>query len=280
LLSSFLQVHFDDRNERPAPITIKSQKQGPSQRKTRRWNNDNFVNSFHDLANSHSAKSRAAAEVLSQAKADARHFLPVNDPAETHRSAQVTRFMEDQMYKDVRERFFRGELHASTTEPKRYSNKPKQLANPSATDLFERIEGRLRRVVVKACENSAPACKVVESFESFLVHAFSDNDGDKSCSVSDDFWHGILLEKPSVQQQQGKSGKAVTFLFDGDSSSGGFHRLLVHAVCHFHCLYAKTSSLEEGHVKARVLLVHGVVRGSQYSLLGHLMSLEQQRQRQ
>jgi hypothetical protein len=200
--------------------------------------------------------------------------------------------MEDPRYKDVRERFFRGELHASTTtvprNQQRNNNNSKQFLlannnNPSATDLFERIDGRLRRVVVKACENSAPACKVVESFERFLVHSFHDNDGDDVDSAGgtiseDDFWHGILLEKPSVVDQQQQGRKAVTFLFDGDSSSGGFHRLLVHAVCHFHCLQAKTSSLEEGRdVKARVLLVHGIVRGSQYRLLDHLMDLEQQR---
>jgi hypothetical protein len=273
------QACFDDRNQRPDPIVIKSQKQGPSQRKTRRWNNDNFVNSFHDLASSHSSKSRAAAEVLAQAKADARHFLPVYDPAETARSAQVTRFMEDPIYKNVREQFFSGELHASTMEPKQGNiNKPQK--SWSASDLFERIDGRLRCVVVKACENSAPACKVVESFENFLVHAFRDDrHGDESFSVSNDFWHGILLEKPSIQQQ-GEGGKAVTFLFDGDTSTGGFHRLLVHAVCYFHCLRAKTSSREEGHVKARVLLVQGSVLGSQYRLLDYVMALQEQKQRQ
>ncbi|CAB9526250.1 expressed unknown protein [Seminavis robusta] len=261
------RVNFDDTNQRPKPITLKSQKQGPSKRKTRRWNNDNFHNTFHDLANSGSAKARAAAEVLARAKADAKHFLPVYDPADTQRSAEVTRFMEDKSYSDVRDRFFRGELHAKTQEPR--IAKRTDPADASAAELFQRIEGRLRRVVVKACENSGPACKVVESFENYLIRSLGEEEPNVG-NDEGDFWEGILVERPNYNPQQG----TVTFRFDGDSSSGGFHRLLVHAVCQFHCLKAKTSTAS----KARVLSVSGVMRGSQYRLLDYLMSVQQERQ--
>ena len=44
-----------------------------------------------ELANSSSSKSRVAAEILSKAKADARHFLPVVDLNEKKRSDKVQR---------------------------------------------------------------------------------------------------------------------------------------------------------------------------------------------
>jgi hypothetical protein len=88
-----MQIHIEETSRRPQPITLKSHKQGPGQRKTRRWNNDNFHNLSMELANSSSSKSRAAAEILAKAKADARHFLPVYDPNEKKRSEKVTRYV-------------------------------------------------------------------------------------------------------------------------------------------------------------------------------------------
>lgn len=272
--------HFDDTSRRPQPITVKSTKQGPSQRKSRRWNNDNLSNSYNELKNSSSAKGRAAAEVLAAAKADARHFLPMYDPSEKQRSAQVTSFMEDEKYSTVRDKFFSGELNAKAPRD-RPSNKPRQQdssADLSPADLFLRIDGRLRRVVAKACENSEPACKVVGYFEDYLVEVF-----DAGKEVDCDFWEELLLEKPKISYKSSKGNKktmVVTFHFDGNSSTGGFHRLLVHAISHFHCLKANTSTLDEDTRKARVLTVQGVMRGGEHSLLDHLESLQQAKQRQ
>ena len=90
----------------------------------------------------------------------------------------------------------------------------------------------------------------------------------------------LLLEKPTISYNTHKKTTTVTFLFDGDSSTGGFHRLLVHAVSHFHCLKATTSTLEEESRKARVLTVQGVLRGGKYRLLDHLEALQEAKQRQ
>jgi len=285
------KIRFDDTAQRPQPITLgKSSKQGPSHRKARRWNNDNFVNTHKDLANSSSAKGRIAAEILAAAKADARHFLPVYDPAEKKRPDQIQKFMEDVKYRDVRDQFFRGELHASTNTTigtSHHSHRKavsSDLDNPSPEYLYQRIDGRLRRVVAKACENSAPACKIVESFEEYLIHVFDEDDNtteEATSTTYDDLWRDVLLEKPIVTSRKTKT---VTFLFDGSSSSGGFHRLLVHAVCHFHCLKATTSTQNEnqatGSKSSRVLTVQGVLRGGKHRLLDHLASLQDQKRKQ
>ena len=272
--------------QRPTPITLKSSKQGPSQRKTRRWNNDNFVNTAYDLAHSSSSKSRAAATILAQAKADARHFLPVYDPAEKKRSAQVTKFMEDES--GFRDKFFAGELHAHTTttrinhKSQKY-NSAVDLTDPTPADLYKRIDSRLQRVVAKACENSGPACKVVASFENYLVGVFDgnqDNGNNNNEKMQANFWDDVLVHPPSVSFDADNAITTVTFVFDGESPSGGFHRLLVHAVTHFHCLKAKTSTQGDGDKAAGVLVVNGVMRGGKYRLLDHLTSLQEQKQRQ
>ena len=252
------------------------------------------MNTVYDLATSSSSKSRAAAEIVAQAKADARHFLPVYDPAEKKRSAKITKFMEDETYRDVRDQFFAGELQTKAAEPptnhkSRKHNAVVDVTDPTVTltsaDLYKRIDARLQRVVVKACENSGPACKVVESFERYLVDIFADNgkegtmeEAPEDSSSGSSFWDDVLLEPPTVTFDTDKGTKSVSFLFDGATPSGGFHRLLVHALSHFHCLKAKTSTLGGGKKAARVLVVHGVMRGGEHRLLDHLASLQEQRQ--
>lgn len=270
------RARLDDTVSRPRPITLKSSKQGPSHRKANRWNNDNFSNAAQDL--SHSSR-----EILALAKADARRFLPVYDPAEKKRSDQVTRFMEDEKYSGVRDKFFAGELHAHVTTPINHKSEKEKAAlaavnlmDPSPSDLYKRIDGRLQRVLTKACENSAPACKVVELFETYLVGVY-DSNNDTTPDMKE--WEDVLMEHPTVERNN--EIETVTFLFDGASSSGGFHRLLLHAVTHFHCLKAKTSTKDcEGGKSARVLVVQGAMCGGKHCLLDHLAVLQAQRQNQ
>jgi len=286
-----LHHHFDDTIQRPNPVTLKSAKQGPSQRKARRWNNDNFTNTAHELASSSSAKSRASAEILAQAKADVRQFLPIYDFSDKKRSDEITKFMKDDAPNSLRNQFFDGTLHARTTAPKahgKHINSVVNLSDPTPADLYRRIDGRLQRVVSKACENSQPACIVVESFENFLIgvfHGKSDSYDDESKrkgiknSTDQSFWQDILMEEPALEFDADEATTSVTFLFDGDSSSGGFHRLLIHAVTQFHCLNAKTSTRDQGGKSARVLQVQGVMRGGKHRLLDHLAILQKQKER-
>ena len=304
---------------RPVPIslattstTTKSSKQRPSHRKNNRWNNDNFVNTISDLATSSCPKSRAAAKILAAAQADAVNFLPIYDFTTTDCSTTplMTQFLQEEKFRDLRDQFFAGSgmlsatTRATNSSRTTKSSSSQQPSSASAADLYRRIDGRLQRVVVKACENSGPACRVVETFEEYLVNIFSattatakeegggeeeptPQESSRSSTVDDqkkEFWDGILLERPSVTyyddaDNMGTTTKSVSLLFDGTSPSGGFHRLLVHAVSSFHCLKAKTSTVCSGtEVVARVLVVQGDIRGSNHRLLDHLASLQQQRQ--
>lgn len=191
----------------------------------------------------------------------------------------------DQQYKILRDKFFEGELHASVTSSQHHTKKKKESNTPEA--LFHRIEGRLRRIVIKACKNSAPACIIVQSFEDFLVSTF-DGDGGGSdattpCHVEvPSSWDDVLLEKPRVMKTEDSENPSttVTFLFDGSTSSGGFHRLLVHSVCQFHGLKAITSSIDakaQGEKQARVLSVTaGNMLGREYRLLDYLAELQKE----
>lgn len=191
-------------------------------------------------------------------------------------------FMEDEQYKAVRDKFFAGELHAPTRSARDNSNKGRETKPNTPEALFLRIEGRLRAVVIKACQNSAPACKIVESFEEFLMAVF-DTTTDTQYEVPAS-WDDVLLEKPHIVKTETPSGTAtspavVKLKFDGASSSGAFHRLLVHAVCQFHGLKTSSSTYdtEEGE-KARALTVTGDAIGGEHRLLEHLAYLQQQRQ--
>ena len=65
--------------ERRRPSHQRSSRQGPSQRKIRRWNNDRFVGVAAELARS-SAKGPAAAEAFLRGEADAPMYLIPNHP--------------------------------------------------------------------------------------------------------------------------------------------------------------------------------------------------------
>jgi len=60
-------------------VTPLSSKQGPSRRKVRRWNNDNFSGIASELAKA-SSRGAVAAEVLLRAQADAPRYISVYNP--------------------------------------------------------------------------------------------------------------------------------------------------------------------------------------------------------
>jgi hypothetical protein len=67
-------------------------------------------------------------------------------------------------------------------------------------------------------------------------------------------------------------------LFDADSATGGFHRLLLHGLCQFHGLAAASSTMNvvvHGNneaKKARVLTATGMLYGSDVRLVDFIMS--------
>jgi len=173
--------------------------------------------------------------------------------------------MTDDELKGVRDRFFEGEL-PNRSQP---SHKVGLQGPLTAQDMMNRIENRLRKVVVKACTNSYPAAKVVESFEDFVIRALAG----KKLKVSSDWWKDLLLEQPTVTTRK-DSRTVARFYFDAESSTGGFHRLLFHAVAQFHGLKAVSEmvNIQIGDKsQARALTVSGAISEAKYRLLDHIV---------
>ena len=84
-LSSSLVVQIRERG--PAQKQEKSQKQGPSHRKIRMWNNENFGSLASELA---SGRGHKAAQALLLGQADAAKYRSIYNP-DDHRSEAVSR---------------------------------------------------------------------------------------------------------------------------------------------------------------------------------------------
>jgi len=122
--------------------------------------------------------------------------------------------------------------------------------NLSPTSMLDRIHERLRNVVIRACASSEATVELVDAFEVCLERCWIKGKP-RSMSKVD-----TLLQPPTVAQR--KSGHTTAkFYFDADSSSGGFHRLLLHAVCQFHCLHATSTMAVIESREARLLIVTG-----------------------
>jgi hypothetical protein len=175
--------------------------------------------------------------------------------------------MQDDSLKSVRDQFFEGELPGRPTESQVRSRGT--LNRPlTAEDMMNRVDDRLRRIVMKACTNSYPAAKVVEVFEGFLISSFA---GKKAKQLSSDWSSDLLLEPPTITRRKDLRHVAQ-FFFDAESSTGGFHRLLLHAVCQFHGLNAVSKMVDiaiDDKSRARALSVTGTITEDKYRLLEH-----------
>jgi hypothetical protein len=215
---------------------MKSRKQGPSHRKVRRWNNDNFVNLAAEINSGN--KGGRAAQALLLGQANAAQYRSICNP-EDHTSKAMTRLRDDESLKDVRDKFFEGELNAKPAQTPRSSRSTVEPTTPE--EMLFRIEARLRKVVLRACENSVAASNLVEHVEAFLLRAHR---GKVFHPTDELWWKDILMEPPSVTHRKRDDTFITRFLFDGDSPHGGFHRLLVHGLCQFHGLRASSSTME------------------------------------
>ena len=208
----------------------------------------------------------------------------------------MKQFREDKSLDLVREKFFDGSLPCDP-----YSSSSRRIVVvdiPSLTPLerFHRIESRIRRIVVKACENSYAASKVVNTLEDFLIRIYN---GEKDERSQED-WNEFLLGSPIVTERRCSMKNKdqdedstcnprrliIKFLFDAESATGGFHRLLLHGICQFYCLSATSSSTrinmptkKDGNVakKARVLTATGTLSGVDVRLVEFIT--ERQRSR-
>ena len=193
----------------------------------------------------------------------------------------MKKFREDDQLSSVRDQFFEGSLPYNKNSSSLSSKRKVVIDYDSLSpqERFLRIEKRLRRILVKACENSYAASKVVNTFEEFLIQMY---DG-RECDLSAKKWQEILLESPIVtspeckmtlehknQESLSKRDFNIKFLFDADSTTGGFHRLLLHGVCQFHCLKATSSTSCFNGKTARVLTATGTFSGANIHLVDYI----------
>mmetsp|Transcript_1258 Transcript_1258/g.1916 ORF Transcript_1258/g.1916 Transcript_1258/m.1916 type:complete len:370 (-) Transcript_1258:2028-3137(-) len=240
-------------NQPTSEIRPKSSKQGPSHRKVRRWNNDNFIGLASELAKS-SHRGVAAAETLLLAQADAPKFRSIY-PQDMPPSA-LTKLIQDEGLKHVRHQFFDGEIGNEHSKAHLNSKCKNQCTEDCLSPIFmmKRIHDRLRNVVVRACKSDATV-KIVDAFEDCLNSCFLRGKPEKSVTNVVQ----TLSDLPTVIRRE--SGQtACYFNFDADSSSGGgYHRLLLHAVCQFHGLHAISTSVDTEQKLKRQLIVSGKV---------------------
>ena len=208
-----------------------------------------------------------------------------------HESKAMKQFREDDSLSLVREQFFEGSLPFDNIHTSSSSSKRKVVVDTNSLtplERFHRIEARLRRIVVKACENSYAASKVVNTLEDFLIRVH--HNGENNDERSREEWQEFLLDSPTVttrrysmknknqqhdEQDPSSTSSAsinsrkliIKFLFDADSATGGFHRLLLHGVCQFHCLRATSSTMQINGKEARVLTATGTFSGADVRLV-------------
>lgn len=186
--------------------------------------------------------------------------------------------MDDEALRGIRDQFFEGGMVPKPKLSRDHKPTPRGPLTPE--QMLNRIDARLRRVVVKACENSFPASKVVETLESFMFRAYKGKQ-DKTPS-----WDGILFEPPTVTHRKTDDSYVARFLFDGESPNGGFHRLLLHGLCQFHGLAATSSTMEvtpgenQEPISARLLTAVGTISGENVRLVNYIMQRKQQQQQQ
>lgn len=180
----------------------------------------------------------------------------------------MTSFIKDDKLYVVREKFCDGELPISNQVIMRVREKPRP-EKLSAQEKLYSVDARLRRVVAKACRNSQPAAMVVKTFESFVRATYSHKKQGRKGPVGH-WWCTLLTEEPTVTKRL--DGKiTVQFLFDANSPTGGFHRLLLHAICQYHGLQVLSKVVNIEEKSNRALIATGEVIRSKHKLLDQLI---------
>jgi len=237
----------------------RSDKQRPSRRKLRRWNNDKFAGVAAELAK---AGHIRIAEEFSRGEAEQSYYERANDPRVYKSvfadicSSRIDENGEDEN-KDAKEMFLEGNIFVE--EPvklnqRSLSNNESALLN--GDELFQRVNPRLRQVTARMiCGKSSSAENLIDSYESFLISTFQNRNNDFG-KVK--LLHDYLDNEPRIFH--GKNGIEVKFYFEIESPSSGLNRLLLHAVCQFHCLHATSNALNS----RRVVTVSGKICGEEY----------------
>ena len=180
------------------------------------------------------------------------------------------RFIKDDKLQGVRDKFFECELPVPTVTPPSNNNKSRRH-HLNAQEKLYRVDARLRRVVTKACRNSQPAAMVVRTLENFVMATFGSSSLSKKFTApTGTWWTTLLAEQPTVTERRDGQYTAQ-FLFDAASPTGGFHRLLLHAVCQYHGLHAVSKMVDISGRSNRALIVTGEAIRHKHTLLAQLI---------
>jgi len=268
-------ANFRNRQDGSNPVAAtKSRKQGPSHRKQRRWNNDNFVNLAKEVGG-----SGKAAEALLRGHAHAGQYLCILSDEPSKKSiltklANSSSNNEELQY--VRDKFFEGELHSRQTTRKNHKNHKKPSHLLTRDDKLNRIDKRLRQVVTRAIENSLPATKVMETLEDFLIRAHTATDEQTVPQQGQRIWNDILSQPPTISRHgdEDKQILVLRFSFGSALENGGFHRLLLHALVQFHGLSAHSATTPTG---GRLLAATGHLANANHKLVDSIMQRKEER---
>jgi len=168
---------------------------------------------------------------------------------------------DDAKMKGIRDDFFEGEIGYGAPSHHPHTDRTTDPVELTPEQMLKRIPERLRNVVIRACSSSEATAKLVDTYEAFLVQSFLEG----KARTLDNIISETLLEPPTVTHT--KSGSTVArFCFDSESSAGGFHRLLLHAVCQFHSLHAVSTTVELEQQSVRLLTVTGTLLGPKVKL--------------
>jgi len=291
-----------ERNKLAGNNGFNSDKQGPSHRKLRRWNNDKFVGIASEISNANpTARGTQIAKIFAEADMDRSKYTMPNSAME-HNSYFTTllksngnvkrdgagREFDAKHVDKVRERFLRGDVsNANENEMtegarNRMRRREDDTFSDGARMVKVKVQERLLNVVRRACQSSEFSRDVLSAFEKQLVKHLSGNESshERGCASeeSESVLEEVLMQRPMVTRKSssvlspklnsaGVKSVTIRFLFDNESNNGAFNRLLLHGVSQFHGLDTSSSTTSKGH---RLLTVTGVCKGCQFQLLDFL----------
>jgi len=241
------------------PVRPRSEKQRPSHRKLRRWNNDKFVGVAAELAR---AGRLANSECFSLGETDTRYYERANDPvfyrsvfADLSSGRTCNGSLEA-----IRERFVEG----CVVETRDVKVKNERDLKPKTNeDMYNQIDIKLRNVVSRVLKRDYGG-NLSDAYEELLseVFASSNTANLNHTHVMHEGLQNILLKTPEVLSRGDESNVKVVLEFGTSSPTGGLDRLILHAVCQFHGLLV-TSQKAKGKC---VVSVTGNYLGKQHTL--------------
>lgn len=195
----------------------------------------------------------------------------------------------------VKERFLKGEVASYVEKITKKELPLNASSSATAAFMYEKINSRLRNILEKSYSSNPHTLSMdlLNAFELHLISVLGDDnewvilqkekDNDEQGKMKK--LEHALLKAPVVAISPRAGTKVIKYYFDAESSTGAFHRLLLHAVCKFHGLNSVSSDVtipdsnnDSKKQVARVLNVSGKFHGSQLRLTDHLAFIHASRQ--